>query len=302
MPLPFAYLFVPGDNDHKMHKAAGSNAGAIIFDLEDSVTPARKDEALRTTRDFLASADPAPPDTPEFWVRLNTDAADRTLAELTHLPLDKLAGIFYPKLSSHAQLLQIGHWLDALETRDGISGRPTQIVGIITESAASLVGENASSLARGHPRLRGYTWGVEDLSADLGRAPTMMAADRQIAESAQLHCRYMAAAAGTAAIDSISTAIKEPDKLARACDTACALGYTAKMAIHPAQVGVINAHMAPDAKTIEWAHRVQALVDENPDRSVFSLDGHMVDRPHIEAARQILARAGQHASNDSTER
>jgi citrate lyase subunit beta/citryl-CoA lyase len=203
--------------------------------------------------------------------------------------------VFYPKLAGHAQLVQMGQWLDALEKRDGTAATPVQIIGIITESARAVAGEQAASLARGHPRLRGYSWGVEDLSADLGRAPLTKtpAADRQIAASAQLHCLYLAAAAGAEPIDSVSTAIRDTKALAETCDHARALGYTGKMAIHPAQVGPINAHMAPDPDTLDWARRVQALVREHPERSAFSLDGRMVDKPHIEVARRILEQAGE---------
>jgi citrate lyase subunit beta/citryl-CoA lyase len=102
----------------------------------------------------------------------------------------------------------------------------------------------------------------------------------------------MAAAAGVEAIDSISTAIRDADALAETCDTARTLGYAAKMAIHPGQIETINQRLAPDPDTIAWAARVQALAREHPEQSVFSLDGRMIDQPHLEVARRILARAG----------
>lgn len=290
---PRSYLFVPGDSARKIDKAASSSADAIILDLEDSVAPSRKDEALRTTRDFLGAWQPGA-DAPEVWVRANAIDSNMALAELSALPLARLAGVFYPKLASHSQLAQMGHWLDALEQRDGLA-QPVRIVGIITESAAALAGEQAATLARGHPRLRGYAWGIEDLSADLGRPPLGSAApaDRRIAESVQLHCLYTASAAGVDAIDGISTAIHDVDGLTEACQTAVALGYTAKMAIHPGQIETIHQASAPAASTIEWAERVQALVRDHPEQSVFSLDGHMIDKPHVDIAQRILARAGQ---------
>jgi citrate lyase subunit beta/citryl-CoA lyase len=158
MSLPYAYLFVPGDAERKIDKAASGDAGAIILDLEDSVAPARKDEALRITRDFL-SARPARPSPPEIWVRLNAADPDTALAELTALPLGRITGVFHPKLPAHDQLVRMGHWLDALEKRDGLVATSIKIVGIISESADALVGEQTASLARGHPRLRGYYLG-----------------------------------------------------------------------------------------------------------------------------------------------
>lgn len=294
MSLPYAYLFVPGDSERKIDKAANGDADAIILDLEDSVTPARRDEAVRIVRDFLSSDCSSRTAGPEIWVRLNAADPDMALGELSALPLERLAGVFHPKLAGGDQLVRMGHWLDALEKRDGLAALSIRIVGIITETAAAIVGQRAATLACGHPRLRGYTWGMDDLSADLGRAPLAHSAqaDRQLADSLQLHCLYMAAAAGVEAIDTISTAIHEPDALAEACMKARALGYAAKMAIHPNQVGSINQHLAPDQDTLEWARRVRDYAHQHPELGVFSLDGHMIDKPHMDVAKRILARLG----------
>lgn len=293
MPSPYSYLFVPGDAERKIDKAVNGDARAIILDLEDSVAPARRNEAVRIVRDFLSSICASQRDTAEIWVRLNAADPDMALAELSALPLERLTGVFHPKLAGHDQLERMGHWLDALETRDGLAAETIGIIGIITENANALVGELAASLARGHPRLRGYTWGLEDLSADLGRAPfaPAAAADQRIAESLQLRCLFMAAAAGVDAIDSISTAIHRSDALVEACDMARSLGYVAKMAIHPNQVGTINERFAPDPEAVAWAKRVDAVAVENPELGVFSLDGLMIDKPHLDVARRIVAQA-----------
>jgi len=267
MALPYSYLFVPGDDAYKIGKAMASDAGAVILDLEDSVAPSRKDDALKISRDFLLTKSAHMPNKPETWVRLNTADEQAALDELAALPLTTITGIFYPKLSSHQQLVQIGHWLDALEKRDGVAQDKVKIIGIITETANAMSGEQVGTLSRGHPRLRGYTWGVEDLSADLGRAPLMVSeeADRLITETAQMHCLYTAAAAGTEAIHTISTAIHDLDALAETCNTARSLGYTAKMAIHPGQIETINQRLAPDRETVKWAQRVLALMDDHPN-------------------------------------
>ncbi|GAB3678957.1 HpcH/HpaI aldolase/citrate lyase family protein [Salinisphaera aquimarina] len=291
---PRSYLFVPGDSARKMDKAATSSADAIILDLEDSVAPTRKAEALRVTADFLNACDSARPH-PEFWVRVNASQPADALAELAALPLAHVSGIIHPKLGSHAQLERMGHWLDALEARDSIQGAPTGIVGIITETAASVVGEQARTLTRGHPRLRGYSWGTEDLSAVLGRPPIAgrTNANTALAQSMQMHCLMMAAAAGVDAIDSISANFRDLEALAAECDYARELGYTSKMAIHPAQLDTLHAGLAPGAEAIAWARQVRALVDANPDAASFQLDGRMVDQPHFNVAARILERAGE---------
>ncbi|MES1929567.1 citrate lyase subunit beta [Salinisphaera dokdonensis CL-ES53] len=285
-----SYLFVPGDSARKMDKAAQSAAHALILDLEDSVAEANKAEALATTCEFLRTTEVS--HEREFWVRLNAADPARALAELAALPLDRVTGVFHPKLEDRGQLNRMGDWLDALEARDGVAMGSTGIVGIITETATALVGAQASSLAQGHPRLRGYSWGTEDLSAALGRVPLPGATPAQqlLMQAVQMHCLLMAAAAGIDAIDTISANFRDMDALADECDLARELGYVAKMAIHPAQLEPINTGLAPDAAAIEWAQRVQALREENPDAASFSLDGRMVDEPHMKTAAGILAR------------
>lgn len=289
---PRSWLFVPGDSQRKIDKAAGSDAHAVILDLEDSVAPARKADALRTTADFLSTQTAPAASGPAFWVRVNASAPDAALAELAALPLAPLAGIIHPKLAEYAQLERMGHWLDSLEARDGIANRPIGIVGIITETARSVVGEQATTLSRGHPRLRGYSWGTEDLSAVLGRPPIAgaTAANEALAQAMRMHCLLTAAAAGVEAIDSISANFRDLDALAAECAYARELGYTSKMAIHPAQLDTLHAELAPSAQALEWATRVQALVDENPDAASFQLDGRMVDQPHFTVAARLLAR------------
>lgn len=289
---PRSYLFVPGDSAHKMDKGAASCADAIILDLEDSVAPTRKVEALRITAEFLADHDPADAG-PALWVRVNASRPDTALAELATLPLRKIAGIIHPKLGSHAQLERIGYWLDALESRDEIENAPTGIIGIITETASSVVGEQACTLARGHPRLRGYSWGTEDLSAVLGRSPLagLTNANSALAQSMQMHCLMIAAAAGVEAIDSISANFRDLDSLAAECVYARELGYTSKMTIHPAQLDTVHENLAPSADAIKWAQQVQSVVDANPDAASFQLDGRMVDQPHFNVAARILERA-----------
>lgn len=294
MKTPRSYLFVPGDSARKIDKAVAAGADAVILDLEDSVSPAHKVQALQTTCDFLSSqADRE--SGPELWVRVNSGQSDEALAELSALPLADLAGVFYPKLEAAGALDRMGHWLDALEARDGLTRGRIQIAGIITETPRAMVGEQSASLARGHARLRGYTWGTEDLSSALGRAPFAGATDAhgELVRAARMHCLLMAAAAGVDAIDGISTAFRDLAPMVADCQYAAELGYVAKMAIHPAQLETIHAELAPSDKALDWAERVVALVREQPDAAALSLDGRMVDQPHIDVAKRILARSGR---------
>lgn len=293
-----SYLFVPGDSARKIDKALAAGADAVILDLEDSVSPAHKSEALNTTRDCLA-AQAGNEAAPELWVRVNAAQPDDALAELAALPLTNLAGVFHPKLETADALDRMGGWLDALEARDGLPQGRVEIVGIVTETPRAMVGEASASLARGHARLRGYTWGTEDLSSALGRAPFagVTGAHDELIRAARMHCLLTAAAAGVDAIDGISTAFRDPAPVAADCRYAAELGYVAKMAIHPAQLATIHAELAPGEQAIDWAERVMALVREQPDAAALSLDGRMVDQPHIDVARRLLARSGRSESH-----
>ena len=287
---PRSYLFVPGDAPAKMAKALHGAADALILDLEDSVAPSRKDEALRAVRDFLTSVGEGGGSRPRLYVRLNGTEPDRALAELAALPLGPVAGIVWPKLSSIAQLDPVAYGLDALEARDGLARGHVGIIGIVTETAASLLA--GADLGRGHPRLHGYTWGLEDLSADLGRAPLPGStnATGMLAAHAQIFCLLVSVAAGITPIDAVDPNFRDLDALTADCRRAAELGFRARMAIHPAQLGPIHEGLAPDAATLDWARRVLALAAENPGGSAFQLDGRMVDRPHIKTAQTLLAR------------
>ena len=294
MSTPRSYLFVPGNSERKMAKAIDSGADAVILDLEDSVPAAEKTTAGRLVSEFLAGRDPQA-DGLEYWVRVNTADDERALAELAALPLSPLAGIVYPKLSHRAQLERIGHWLDALETRDRLSTGALGVIGIMSETADALVGHRASTLAEGHPRLRGYTWGMEDLSAALGRTPVPGVSDaaRILESHVQIHCRLTAAAAGVDAIDAVDADFRDLDGLAERCARARELGFVGKMAIHPAQIEIVNAALAPSEAELDWARRVQQAQASDPQAASFALDGRMIDQPHFAIAARLLARGGR---------
>lgn len=287
-PEPRSYLFVPGDAPAKMAKAVRGGADALILDLEDSVAPACKDAALREVCGFVAAASDGP--RPLLYVRLNGTEPARALAELAALPLGPLAGIVWPKLTSISQLDPVSHGLDALEARDGLRRGQVAIIGIVTETAASLLA--GADLGRGHPRLQGYTWGMEDLSADLGRAPLPGRTDatRMLAAHAQTFCLLASVAAGITPIDAVDPNFRDLDVLTADCRRSAELGFRARMAIHPAQLAPIHEGLAPSAETLDWARRVLELAAENPDGAAFQLDGRMVDRPHIKIAQTLLSR------------
>ncbi|MEP9355220.1 CoA ester lyase [Xanthobacter sp. KR7-65] len=287
---PRAYLFVPGNAPAKMEKAAAGPADAVILDLEDSVAPEAKDAALDATCAFLHAAGEGARG--RYWVRVNATEPARALREVARLPLEALAGLMIPKLSALERLLPVAHALDALEARDGLEAGAVGLIGIVTETAAALLA--GADLGRGHPRLKGYCWGVEDLSADIGRPqwPEAPEAAARLARCAQDFCLLAATAAGIDAIDCVDTDIHNAAALAAQTRLAAQLGFRGKLAIHPAQVDPIQKAFLPDPESLTWARQVVELAEAGGGRSAFQLNGRMIDRPHIAAARRLLGRNG----------
>jgi citrate lyase subunit beta/citryl-CoA lyase len=138
-------------------------------------------------------------------------------------------------------------------------------------------------------RLEGITWGAEDLAANLGgnnrRADGIYDDVYRLARSL---CLLGAAAAGVIAIDTIYTDFRNEAGLAAECTAAKRSGFTAKMAIHPAQIPIINNAFSASEEELVWARRVVAAFTKNPEAGTIALDGKMVDKPHLTLARRLL--------------
>ncbi len=283
-----SWLFVPGDAERKLAKALASEADALILDLEDSVAPPNLPAARTLVAAFLrAHAGP------RLWVRINALASPHALADLAAVVPAAPAGIVLPKAEGAADVVRLGHFLSALEVASGLAEGRTQIAAITTETPAALF--TLGSYAPADPRLAALTWGAEDLAAALGAAANRdddgtYAAPFQLARTL---CLAGAAAAGADAIDTVFTDFRDTEGLAREARAARRAGFSGKLAIHPGQVGPINAAFTPDAAEIAHAERIVAAFAANPGLGTVGLDGRMVDMPHLKQARRILAAAGR---------
>ncbi|MGI9412934.1 MAG: HpcH/HpaI aldolase/citrate lyase family protein, partial [Hyphomicrobiales bacterium] len=139
-------------------------------------------------------------------------------------------------------------------------------------------------------------WGAEDLSADLGAATNKTEAGvyADPYRLARTLCLAGAVAAGVAPIDTVYVNFRDEDGLRAECEAAARDGFVAKMAIHPAQVAVINKVFTPSADTVARAGRIVAAFAEAGDAGVIGLDGEMLDRPHLTRAEKLLARAARY--------
>ena len=283
-------LFVPGDSERKQAKGTGSGADALILDLEDAVAASRKTAARALVRDFLL-AHPRAGRQQELWVRINPLAEDTALADLAAVVAGAPDGIVLPKAGGPDDVARLGHYLAALEAREGLD-RPIFILPVATETPAApfrlpLYADG------GLPRLRGLTWGAEDLSTALG-ASTNRAADGGWAFTYRM-VRSMALlaahAAGIAAIETLHADFRDEAGLRASSAEAYREGFTGRLAIHPDQVAVINEAFSPSEADLAFAQRVVELFAASPDSGTLALDGRMLDIPHLKQAKRILENA-----------
>jgi citrate lyase subunit beta/citryl-CoA lyase len=275
MAEPRSWLFVPADSEKKIAKALDSEADAIIFDLEDSVAPAQKAAA----RDILKQL-PRRSNGPEWWVRINPLGSEFHKDDLTLIGSAYVHGIVLPKTESGADVIQLAH-------RTG----NIPIHAIVTETPGSLFG--LLSYRAPNSPLTAMSWGAEDLSSALG-ASSKYDATGELSFTYKLArslCLAGAAAAGVQPVDGIFDDFRDEEGLRAEAEAARREGFTGKLAIHPAQVSVINAAFTPSGEDVRHAEEIVAAFEAHPDAGVLSVGGKMVDRPHLLQARRVLERA-----------
>jgi len=283
-------LFVPADGGRKLDKALTSGADAVIVDLEDSVPPEGKTAARASAADFL-KATVKLAKRPRLIVRVNSFATGLTDGDLDAVVAAEPDAIMLPKAAGGASIM---HADAKLAVREAIAGLPdghVKIVAIATETAASLF--VAGSYGGASARLEALTWGAEDLSAELG-AEANRDADGTFLDPYRLArtlCLAGAAAAQVQAIDTIAADFRNLERLKREAEDARRDGFTGKMAIHPAQVPVINEVFTPTPAAVAAARAVIDAFAANPGKGAVAIEGVMYDRPHLERARRLLARA-----------
>jgi citrate lyase subunit beta/citryl-CoA lyase len=285
-------LFVPGDSSRKLEKALTSGADVLLIDLEDSVDLGAKAEARRVTAAFLAEHR-AKPARPRLFVRVNGLTTGLTDADLDGVMQAAPDGIVLPKTVGGADVAHLGAKLAVREAEFDLEDGATRILAIATENAAGVFA--LGTFAGASHRLMGMTWGGEDLSADLG-AETNRREDGSYTDPYRLARSLTllgAAAAGVDAVDSVFTNFRNMAGLEAECRIARRDGFVAKMAIHPAQVPVINEAFTPSQEAIEKAQAVINAFTANPGTGVVGVNGEMLDRPHLLRAERLLKRAAQ---------
>ncbi len=282
-------LFVPADSEKKLAKGSESGADALILDLEDSVAAERKPAAREGALAYLkAHASHTP--RPRLIVRVNALDTGLIDADLDAVVAGRPDAILLPKAEGGPSVIHLDAKLTAREAVHGLPDGAISIIALATETAAALFlcGTYRDSSAR----LTGITWGAEDLSAELGAetnrdatghftSPYMLARNLSLAAAASAHVQ---------AIDTVYADFRDMQGLRREAEDARRDGFTAKMAIHPAQVPVINEVFTPSAQEIEKARAVVDAFAADPASGVVAIGGVMYDRPHLRRAERLLAR------------
>ena len=270
-------LFVPADRPERFAKAAASGADAIIIDLEDSVSPANKPKGRDAVAEFLQS----PCDTAVI-VRVNPLDSGQTASDLAAILPNAPQGVMMPKAEGAQSIAALVRMMDGAEI---------PLLPIATETPASIF--ELGTYREVKAPLLGLTWGAEDLPAAIGAATSRegdgtFTPPYEIARSMLL---FAAHAAGIPAIETVYPDIRDTAGLATYAGRGRRDGFSGMMAIHPAQVDIINEAFEPTSQEIARARAVIAAFEAAPDAGALQLDGKMIDRPHLEQARHLLERA-----------
>jgi citrate lyase subunit beta / citryl-CoA lyase len=295
-----SFLFVPGDSERKQAKALATAADALILDLEDSVDVAQLPAARARVHELLQRQ----PDRTkqQLWVRVNALSSGLLLADLAAVMADAGEGgpdgIVLPKVFDPEEIEEVAHYLAALEARGAREIGSTRLMIIATETPKGLLSltsypNNLAAKPSIAKRLAALTWGSEDLGAALGVTARVdnTGALTPPFQFARTSCLLAAAALGIQAIDGVHVDFRNKDTFARELDSARRDGFTGKLAIHPDQVDAINTAFLPTEAEIVRARQIVAAFAAAPGAGVVSLEGQMIDRPHLVQAQRVLQSA-----------
>ncbi len=268
-------LYIPGSKPRALEKAQGLAVDAIIFDLEDAVSPDEKVSARRLLADTLRHAEYGPR---RRIVRINGFDTEWGVDDLTALAAAAPDAILLPKVNSADDIARLAQMLD------GTPQAKDTTIWAMMETPRGIL--NAAEIAAA-PRMEGFVLGTNDLAKDLrstGRAAMLT--------SLQL-CLLAARAEGLICVDGVYNAFKDEDGLRRECAEGRDMGFDGKTLIHPAQIAIANEVFGPSETELELARRQIAAFEkaQAAGQGVAVLDGKIVENLHVASAQRILAQA-----------
>ncbi|MBC2667679.1 HpcH/HpaI aldolase/citrate lyase family protein [Novosphingobium piscinae] len=284
-----SWLFAPGDSEKKMAKALAGPADVVLCDLEDAVAVEAKPLARDMVRAFLTAH---PAERSRIWVRVNPLDGPHTLDDLVAIMPGRPGGIMLPKVYGRADVELLDSYLTAFEAMHGIARGSTPVIVLVTETAEGMFHTGSY---KGAPRVIALTWGAEDLADSIG-ASSNRNPDGSYAftyELARSLTVLGAATAGVAAIETIQGDFRDLEGLRLRAEKVRRDGFRGMLAIHPAQVEVINAAFTPGEAELAEAREIVALFEANPGVGAIGWKGGMLDRPYLSRALALIAQAEQ---------
>lgn len=284
-----SWLFAPGDSERKMEKAVAGPADIVLLDLEDAVAEPEKPKARQMVPAFLKAH---AQQRARLWVRINPLQGPHALNDLAAVVPGHPGGIMLPKARGRADVELLDHYLSALEVANGVELGSTKAIALVTETAEGMF--TTGSYA-GAPRLVAMTWGAEDLADAIGASENRNADGSYgfTYELARSLCLLGASAAGVAAIETIQGDFRDEAGLRKRATQVRRAGYRGMLAIHPAQVEIINQAFSPSAEELAAAQEIVDLFAANPGVGTIGYKGAMLDRPHLARAQALLELAAR---------
>ena len=277
-------LFLPGNTPNMLINGGCLGADAVIFDLEDAVSPGEKDAARILVRNTMTYMDFRGC---EKVVRINGIDTPYWREDLDEILPCRPDLILLPKTGSASDIREVDAYIAQVEERLGLDSGAVGLVALI-ETALGV--ENAFSIASASPRVAALFLGAEDLTADLRCKRTKEG--REI-EYARTRLVTAARAAGVEVYDTPFTDVNDDEGAEADAALAKALGFTGKASISPRHVEGINRVFSPSQAEIDYAYEVMEAIRlaKEQGRGAVALRGKMIDAPIVERARQTIAMA-----------
>ncbi|HET6845595.1 MAG TPA: CoA ester lyase [Anaerolineales bacterium] len=278
-----ALLYVPGDDRHKIDKAAGLGVDCICMDMEDGVAPAHK---ARARLEIARALDEVDFGGSERLARINAVASGLEQDDLTAVLPHHPDGVVIPKIEDLKQVQWASELIEAAELKNGW---PLNSVRLLVDVETPKGILNLKEIAA-HPRLDALIFGGEDFAAALGATRTPEAVELLYARQSVLTA---AAANGLQAVDMVAIDFKDLEALRREAAIGAGLGFTGKQIIHPAQVEPVQSAFTPTSDAIARARRIVDGFEasKKEGKGAFALDGRMIDMPLVKNAQKVLDRA-----------
>jgi len=285
-----SWLFSPASHARRLQKTREVAADAVIVDLEDAVAASEKIGSRFAAASYLREARGER----KAYIRINDLSTIWAFGDLESACVAGLDGIVIPKVESARDLFIVDYIIANYERERDLAPGSIDLMPIVETAAGA---ENAREIARATSRVRRFAFGGGDFTNDTGTAWTL---DNPLTAHVRAHLAIISRAAGLEPpIDTVWPALDDEGGLRAECTTARAMGYQGKMAIHPSQLGIVNAAFSPSATEVASAERIVAAFDaaERAGSSALVLDGRFIDYPVVHRARAVLAGAARRSES-----